>query len=97
MGRGPADGDGHRRRIDAVLHEAKIVAAIHGMLLLRHVELAEMAAVGTPLSCRSDHHAPILLITMSRCAHAVEPDPRSAPIGSFEKSFLESHESPCRN
>ncbi len=55
MMRGPADGDRHRRTIDAVLGEAKIVAAIHGMLLLRHVELAEMAAVGTPLSCRSDH------------------------------------------
>jgi hypothetical protein len=28
MGPGPADRDGHRRRIDAVLREAKIVAPI---------------------------------------------------------------------
>jgi hypothetical protein len=93
MGRGPADRGGHRRRIDAVLREAKIVAPIHGMLQLRHVEPGEAAAVGTPLSGRPDHDAPILLIAMSR----VEPDPRSAPIGSFEKPFLDIHESPCKN
>ena len=68
-------------RIDAVLGEAKIVVAIHGMFLLRHVELGEMAAVGRPLSCRSDHDAPILLIANV----AGNLGNRSAPGGSMNQ------------
>jgi len=45
--------------------KAKIVAPIHGMLLPRHVDPGETAAVGTPLSGGSDHDVPALPIAMS--------------------------------
>jgi hypothetical protein len=59
MKRGQADRDGYRRRIDAVLREAKIVAPIHGMLLLRHVAPGETEAVPY-------RHSPADLTTMRR-------------------------------